>query len=128
MLWENLDIDKSSGEIKRVEADEKKIALTAMLAGMNKDAEEDANKISLYLCLAGHKILQRCYPFGAPKGKKQVPDEYGALQCEIAAYLINKQGAEGQTSHSENGVSRAYESGGVPESFLSQITPMGAIF
>lgn len=128
MLWENLDIDKSSGEIKRNEEDEKKIALTAMMAGMHKDTEEDANKIALYLCLAGHKILQRCYPFGVPKGKNNVPDEYGVLQCQIAAYLLNKQGADGQTAHSENGVSRTYESGGVPESFLSEITPMGAIY
>ena len=44
-------------------------------------------------------------------------------QIEIAVYLYNKQGAEGQTAHSENGISRTYESADVPESMLRGIAP-----
>jgi hypothetical protein len=47
---------------------------------------------------------------------------------EIAAYLLNKRGAEGQTSHSENGISRGYESGSIPESMLSDVLPFVGIF
>jgi hypothetical protein len=53
----------------------------------------------------------------------EVPRRYGYLQCEIAAYLLNKRGAEGQTGHSENGISRSYESADVPESMLSEVIP-----
>jgi hypothetical protein len=38
--------------------------------------------------------------------------------------LFNKQGAEGQTSHSENGITRQYEEGDIPHSQLKQIIPM----
>ena len=127
MIWENLLKVEFPANIEYVEADEKKIALTALLTGKDKSNEDDINMISAYLYFAGQEILQRCYPFGLPK-KAIVPERYAALQCQIAAYMLNKQGAEGQKSHSENGVSRSYESGGVPESMLSQITPMGAVY
>ena len=105
--------------------DEQKISMTARLSG--KDKELDAELLSDYLMIAGQEIMERCYPFGY-KDDAPVPGRYCLLQCKIAAYLISKEGAEGQTSHSENGVSRSYESGGVPESMLGQITPMGMVF
>lgn len=45
-------------------------------------------------------------------------------QLEIAVYLYNKQGAEGETQHDENGVKRTYESASVPDSMLSDISPI----
>lgn len=53
-----------------------------------------------------------------------VEPEYQNVQIRIAIEIYNKMGAEGQTSHSENGVSRAYESGDISPSLLAQITPM----
>lgn len=105
--------------------DKQKISMTARLSG--KDEEIDSEALSDYLMIAGQEIMERCYPFGCKDGT-QMPARYDLLQCKIAAYLINKEGAEGQIAHSENGVSRSYESGGVPESMLRQITPMGAVF
>lgn len=105
--------------------DEARISMTARLSG--KDATADVEALSDYLLIAGQEIMERCYPFGY-KDDATIPKRYELLQCKIAAYLINKEGAEGQTSHSENGVSRSYESGGVPESMLNQITPMGMVF
>ena len=104
---------------------EAKLSMTARLSG--KDATADVEALSDYLLIAGQEIMERCYPFGY-KDDATVPKRYELLQCKIAAYLINKEGAEGQTSHRENGVSRSYESGGVPESMLQQITPMGAVY
>jgi hypothetical protein len=37
--------------------------------------------------------------------------------------MYNKLGVEGQTSHSENGVSRSYSSASVSEELLREITP-----
>lgn len=48
-------------------------------------------------------------------------------QIEIASYLYNKQGAEGETEHNENGVDRKYESASIPESALSDISPVARV-
>ena len=70
-------------------------------------------------------ILSRRFPFG------EVPDEienrYKDLQIRIAVEMFNKQGAEGQLSHSENGVSRTYSSAGVSEELLREITPKAGV-
>ena len=85
--------------------------------------ESDSEEVLLaYLNIAGSKILNRAYPYGSED--TEVPTRYSFLQCEIAAYLLNKRGAEGQTGHNENGISRSYESADVPESMLGAITPM----
>ena len=84
--------------------------------------ESDTEEVLLaYLNIAGNKIINRAYPYGTEE--TEVPSRYDFLQCEIAAYLLNKRGAEGQTGHSENGISRSYESADVPESMLGAITP-----
>ena len=84
--------------------------------------ESDTEEVLLtYLNIAGRKIINRAYPYGTDE--TEVPTRYDFLQCEIAAYLLNKRGAEGQTSHSENGISRSYESADVPESLLGAVTP-----
>lgn len=95
-------------------------------AGMVGAKGEDETKVAAYLTLAKQKVLNRLYPFR--DDVDVVPPKYHALQCEIAAYLYNKQGAEGQLAHSENGVSRSYENGDVPESLMRQITPYGRVY
>ena len=53
-----------------------------------------------------------------------MPEKYNTVQLEIAAYMINKRGAEGEIVHLENGVSRHWEKGNLPTSLISRITPM----
>ena len=85
--------------------------------------ESDTEEVLLaYLNIAGSKIINRAYPYDSEA--TEVPKRYEFLQCEIASYLLNKRGAEGQTGHSENGISRSYESADVPESLLGAVTPM----
>lgn len=92
-----------------------------MLRAMVGDGDSD-DILLTYLTVAGRKIINRAYPFNADE-VEDVPRRYGCLQCEIAAYLLNKRGAEGETSHSENGISRGYASADVPESMMEQIVP-----
>ena len=97
---------------------EEKLQLLKAMVG-----ESDTEEVLLtYLKIAGQKIINRAYPYGTED--PEVPSRYDFLQCEIAAYMLNKRGAEGQTSHSENGISRNYESADVPESLLGAVTPM----
>lgn len=95
---------------------EKLSALRAMVGG-----EEDDVVLFTYLKLAGSKILAKAFPFGTDV--TEVPAQYDYLQLEIAAYMMNKRGAEGQTSHTENGITRQYENADIPASMLKAITP-----
>lgn len=58
------------------------------------------------------------------RNSSDVELKYQNIQLAIALELISKIGAEGQTSHSENGISRTYESADISPSLLSKITPM----
>lgn len=68
-------------------------------------------------------VLNRRYPFGAPEGATLSPF-YEQIQIRIALELFAKMGAEGQTAHNENGVSRTYEAADVSPSLLRQIVPV----
>lgn len=83
--------------------------------------ETDENVLSTYLTLAKGVVIAKAFPFG--KGEEEIPAPYHTVQVEIAAYMLNKRGAEGETAHSENGVTRSYENGDIPSSLLRRITP-----
>ena len=87
--------------------------------------EQDEAVLLTYLKLAGAAIINRAYPFNPDK---EVPSRYEVQQIDIAAYLLNKRGAEGETSHNENGINRSYESAGIPESMLKGIVPFSSPF
>ena len=85
---------------------EKRVALAASLAP-DTDTDEVLDNV---LADAEALILNRMYPFGYPD-ETVVPARYERLQIQLAVELYSKRGAEGQTSHSENGISRTwYES------------------
>ena len=66
----------------------------------------------------------------AIKHRRNWPDEepmesrWNELQVQVALFLWNKQGAEGEKEHVENGVSRCYENADIPSSLLNDITPI----
>lgn len=95
---------------------EKLAVLKEMVGGTDTD-----EVLSAYLKIAGSKILVKAFPY--EDSARGVPEKYSILQCEIAAYLLNKRGAEGQISHSENGISRQYENADIPASMLRTVTP-----
>lgn len=87
--------------------------------------EQDENVLSTYLYLAGQKIILRA--FGDATSCQNVPAQYESVQLEIAVYMLNKRGAEQQTSHSENGISRTWGGADVPEELLASITPYARV-
>lgn len=74
---------------------------------------------------AGAVILSRRFPFG--EWPAEVEGKYKDLQIRIAVEMFNKRGAEGETAHSENGVSRSYSSASVSEELLREITPKAGV-
>lgn len=103
-----------------------KLTMLRVMVGQANEGEWVDDTLRSYLKIAGNKILNRAYPYDDTV--TEVPSRYGYLQCEIAAYLLNKRGAEGQLSHGENGISRTYESADVPESMLKEVIPRVGVF
>ncbi len=88
---------------------------------------ENDNELELEDVLESAKavILSRRYPFG--EQPTELEPRYSDLQIRIAVEMYNKRGVEGQTSHSENGVSRSYSSASVSEELLREITPKAGV-
>nr|DAK72240.1 MAG TPA: tail connector protein [Caudoviricetes sp.] len=74
------------------------------------------------LASATAAIMARRYPFG--DWPETLDKRYEDLQYRIALAMYNKDGADYQVSHSENGISRSWSTDGIPESLLQEITPM----
>ena len=94
------------------------------------DPSDDSDAVLLsYLSQAKDVILNRMYPYLDYKvySELTLPQRYEYKQIQLAAYLLNKRGAEGQTRHIENGVSRTYQGAYVPSDLLCDIMPMVGI-
>ena len=92
-----------------------------------KDDTED-DLLSLFLSQAEKKVLNKRYPYGySDEEKEKVLEKYSDIVLDIAVFLYNKQGAEGQTAHSENGIGRSYENAGIPDSFVQDIIPVAKL-
>lgn len=94
---------------------EKRSALANRIA-----PDTDTNEVlDGMLSAAGALILNRMFPFGYSEGVT-VPARYEEIQIQLATELYTQRGAEGQSGHSENGISRSW-----PEKsrLLSMIVP-----
>lgn len=97
--------------------DEKMAAVETMLTGPVPDDEA----LRTYLDIAASEVLARVYPYDDTI--TEVPDKYAYHQVRIAAYFISKRGALGQTTHTESGTQRQYESASIPASLLRGLVP-----
>lgn len=86
---------------------------------------EESNEALLNEVLETAKefILSHMYPLEDDVSNYIVPLGYHSLQLDIAVELYNKRGAEGEISHSENGVSRSYDSASVSTALTNRIIP-----
>lgn len=95
----------------------------AALIDVDTSDTTEMTLLEIYLSFAESKVLNRLYPFGFDEGT-EIPPKYNHKVLEIAQYLYERRGSEGEISHSENGIARSYEDADVPSSMLFEITPM----
>ena len=94
----------------------------AILRNMLDDSDTTSDAIAnTYLDAAEKAVINLVYPFG-DVSEKTMPERYEYEQIEIAAYMLNKRGAEGETAHTEGGTSRTFETGDIPISLRARIT------
>lgn len=53
-----------------------------------------------------------------------VPGRYRGVQASIAVEILAKEGAQGETGHTEQGLSRYYSSGDISTRVMTHITPI----
>lgn len=89
------------------------------------DTDDEDSVLLSFLEIAKYKILNRRYPYLTDEEleEKNVPKRWEEKQILIAAYLLNKRGADGETQHIENGIHRNYKSADVPDDMLRDILP-----
>jgi hypothetical protein len=72
------------------------------------DTTQDAT-LAVYLTLARDEILSWLYSGKTPEGVSDVPARYEPTQVMSVVAGYGLQGAENQTAHSENGISRTFK-------------------
>ena len=93
------------------------------------EAEDDDAVLLSFLRQAEDVILNRLYPYLDERtfDDLTLPKRYEYKQVRIAAYLLNKRGAEGEVQHVENGINRKYNASDVPSDLLADIIPSVSI-
>lgn len=104
--------------------DADKLARVQAMLGTDAPA---SSVINVYLDDAASAILCRLYPFGIPSTVTTIPAQYDRLQCDLTVRYISRRGGEGQTEHSENGISRSYKTTD-DDDLLCVVTPIARVF
>ena len=81
--------------------------IVAMRTEIEPDVEENEEILKSELLDAEAMILNKMYPFGYEDGVT-IPSRYDRLHVKLAVELYTQRGAEGQSAHSENGISRTF--------------------
>lgn len=75
----------------------------ALIQSLVTDVVVTTEQATEYLSLSSDWVVRNVWPFG--NAPETLPPQYDLIQCQKAVRMINKSGAEGLTSHSENGIS-----------------------
>ena len=73
---------------------------------LGNDEDVDIEVFEIYLRQARQKILNHRYPYGT--SRTEVEERFEMDELELAIVLYNLRGAEGQSRHVENGVTREW--------------------
>lgn len=106
--------------------DELAIELKSVLEANDYDMEsKDCSDIMLKIEIRNAIAeINNCRRF-TPKEGKLYDSKYAHLIIPLCEYAYSKKGAEGETSHDENGVKRVYSSSSkYPKDVLMSITPL----
>ena len=98
--------------------DNEKLAILKQMLDSSDDTS-DAIATS-YLKAAEKAVINLVFPFG--NGSEVMPEKYEYEQIEIAVYMLNRRGSEGEKEHYEGGTHRTFEVADIPVSLRCRIT------
>lgn len=100
---------------------EEKITMVKALSNETDDAV-----ISTFLTMAGKALYRHGDPYRTMT-EEAFLELYPDVQVDYAAYKIDKRGWDYETRHAENGITREFETGDIPDSILKRITPIAGV-
>ncbi len=96
-----------------------------ILVGLSGTDTSKDDVLSVYLDMAEKRVVKARYPFGSTEEQKALAIlTYSDNVDSLYVVLYNKQGAEGESSHTDNGTSRSYLDEVV---YLRDIVPVAKI-
>lgn len=87
--------------------DEEKLVMVQTLLGVADSETAEIERIEVYLTAAEKEILTWRYSLSGNQ-PTEFPEEFDMVQVWAVVYGYSQAGAEGQSTHSENGVSRTF--------------------
>ena len=106
--------------------DSEKLTMLRTLCEYTEDELSD-DSLNVYLAMAADIVLRKAYPFVNDLTGYTFPSKYDTIHVQIANEIIQKRGAEGETGHTESGLTRTYETAGISESLMNQIIPYAKV-
>lgn len=86
-------------------SNDEKLTMVKALMGISDSKSDEV--LEAYLSAAGKEILAWRYSYSAQPD--DVPEEYEMAQIHAVIAGYSQSGAEGQMSHSENGIARTFK-------------------
>ena len=91
-----------------------------------RTGEEDTALLLDLMETAKAAILNRRFPY-SDEWPDEVEPRYADLQYRMALDLYNKIGAEGELTHSENGIGRSYDGSWISAQLLAEVVPLAGV-
>lgn len=101
-----------------------KVEMTMALMGEADSSLEE--KIEIYLNAAGKEILAWRYSYSGNPAQN-VPEEYEMTQIHAVIAGYSQSGAEGQGSHSENGIARTFRYPDMLHYIRANVVPLAGV-
>ena len=103
-----------------------KLAAVKSILGIEGSSED--TRISLYLSLASQEILAWRYSYGAQsEAVTTLPDEYEPTQIFAVVAGFSQRGAENETAHNENGISRQFHFADMIDYIRAHVIPLAKV-
>lgn len=106
---------------------EAKIAAIKSIMNIPESDTSLNDKLSSYLDLAEREIIQWLYSQVGVPTTPEVPERYEVTQIYSVVVSFTIEGAEGQTSHSENGIARVFRFNTMVDYIRKNVIPYARI-
>lgn len=106
--------------------DTEKLTMLKSLLEIEDNSQDD--RLDVYLKLSAQEIISWLYSCRstAPEGAA-VPEKYEASQIMACVTAYSISGAEGETNHSENGISRTWKYSDMVDYIRAHVVPLAGV-
>ena len=104
---------------------EEKLANIKVMLNIEDDSLDD--KLTAYLNMAEHEIIAWLYSLVTMPEEPTVPTKYDIIQINAVVVAFTIEGAEGESSHNENGINRKFNYDTMVKFIHSHVYPYAGV-